>query len=160
MSHQRLSHLTCRAVRHQTSSVAESVRQTCRRPVCLSSNISRTQSASYSSFIRQRQTIPSYSSANILISSRCSRHPRPLIQNSSTFSTAQAPQAPAIATLNPRNDDDGNAMFIEISPRAAKVCGDDKCVLSLQSCFWYWACKMHLAVLELAWVSTSESTLL
>lgn len=123
MSHQRLSHLTCRAIQHRTPSVAESVRQTCRRPVCPLSNISRTQSASYSSAIRQKRTIPSISPANTLVAKRCLRSPRPFLQTSAAFSTTRAARVPAIATLNPRNDDDGNPMVIEISPRAAKVCG-------------------------------------
>lgn len=124
MSHQRLSHLTCRAVQHRSPSVAESVRQSCQRPICLSSNISRTQSASYSSATRQRRTISSISPANTLAANRCLRSPRPFVQISAAFSTTKASRAPAIATLNPRNDDDGNPMVIEISPRAAKVCGD------------------------------------
>lgn len=127
MSHQRVSHLTCRAAQHRTSFVTESVRQN-RRPVCLLSKVPRIHSTSYSSATRQRRTIPWTSSANTLVANRCFRNLPPFVQNSAAFSTARTNRAPAIATLNPRNDDDGNPMVIEISPRAAKVCGDNQCV--------------------------------
>lgn len=162
MSQQRLSSFTCRAVQHRTSSVAESVRQSCRRPVCISSNISRTQSANYSSATRQRRTTPSTSSANTLVANRCSPKLRPFVQTSAAFSTTRATRAPAIATLNPRNDDDGNPMVIEISPRAAKVSSDNSVTFISRCTYWFRvrACHVHLAVLEQAWVSTSESMLL
>ncbi|EED20517.1 iron-sulfur cluster assembly accessory protein Isa2, putative [Talaromyces stipitatus ATCC 10500] len=117
---QRLPSITCRAVQRRTSLVAEFIRQDCQRSLSLSSHVSHVQFNSSSTSIRQRRTTPFHSSANTLVASRHSRSLRPFVQNSAAFSTTRTTRAPAIATLNPRDDDDGNPMFIEISPRAAK----------------------------------------
>ncbi|OKL57149.1 hypothetical protein UA08_07633 [Talaromyces atroroseus] len=124
LRHGQLISLTCRAARHRPSSAV--VRQADQPPrrMLSSTTISRPQSATY---YDSRRHISNHPSRSALLSAR--RHPaRSLLlpsfitnnnSNSAAFSTTTTNRS-AVATLNPRVDDDGNPMYIEISPRAAK----------------------------------------
>lgn len=132
MSHQRLCLLTCRGALSK-----QPFRRTFSSMTCVSTATSAAPTACHPAgsvprLLPPRQLPPRHRSRALL-----SRNLSPRVRHS-PFSTTTPNRATTVA-LNPRVDDDGNPMVVEISPRAAnvrRICALDETALQTAVAFF------------------------